>query len=201
MSINTVETKRKILHMVFGILIVLLLAFGIVNVWHIFILIIISIIVSFFSQRHKIPVLNIILYNFERENDIKKFPGKGPIFYLIGIFLVLSFFPLSIALPSILILALGDSVGHFFGARQRRKIPHFKKQSSNKKFLEGFIAGIVAGFFAALIFVPWYEALAASLVAMIVERIEIKIGAEEVDDNILIPLAAAIAIWITRVLL
>ena len=45
---------------------------------------------------------------------------------------------------------------------------------------------------------PWFEALLASLLAMIVEAVEIRIGAEQVDDNILIPLVAAIVIMVIR---
>ena len=59
---------------------------------------------------------------------------------------------------------------------------------------------LLAGFIGALIFVPWHEAIVASFFAMLVEGLEIKMGLEEVDDNIIIPLVAAIAIWGVRVL-
>jgi dolichol kinase len=101
---------------------------------------------------------------------------------------------MDIVLASILVLTFADSIGHLFGI-QFGKIPH---PFVSTKFVEGWIAGFIAGFIGAIIFVAWYEALAASFFAMLVEGIEIKIGAEEVDDNLIIPLVAASAIWVVR---
>ena len=134
------------------------------------------------------------MHTLERDENVGKFPGKGLIFYFIGVFLVLSFFPLDIAIPAILILAFADSVGHLFGIKYGKK----KHPYVSTKFVEGWIAGFIAGFIAAFVFVPWPEALAASFFAMLVDGIEIKIGAEEIDDNLIIPWVAASAIWAVR---
>ncbi|MAH01659.1 MAG: hypothetical protein QF798_00135 [Candidatus Woesearchaeota archaeon] len=193
MKLN-LEVKRKIAHILLGVLIVLMLSFGIINKIHIFFLAIIIIIISFLNKKHKIPIVYRLMHTLERDENVGKFPGKGLIFYFIGVFLVLSFFPLDIAMPAILILAFADSVGHLFGIRYgKRKHPYV-----STKFVEGWIAGFIAGFIAAFVFVPWPEALAASFFAMLVEGIEIKIGAEEIDDNLIIPWVAASAIWAVR---
>ncbi|MCH8004421.1 MAG: hypothetical protein IH934_07380 [Nanoarchaeota archaeon] len=196
MEKRNIEIKRKFLHLFLGIILVALLMFGFVGKIHVFFMIIITVIISFLSKKHKIPVVYWFLKNFEREENLKKFPAKGFIFYLIGAFLVLLFFPLDIAMPAILVLAFADSIGHLFGIKFG-KIPH---PFVSTKFLEGWIAGFIAGFIGAFIFVPWPQALAASFFAMLVEGIEIKIGADEIDDNLIIPLVAAIAIWGVRVL-
>ena len=189
-----VEVNRKLLHMSLGVVLVALLKFGIVGKGHLFALLIIMLAISTLSRKYNIPVIGGLLRNFEREDYVKKFPGRGFIFYIIGSLLVLVFFPMDIAMPAILILAFADSIGHLFGIRYgKRKHPYVKT-----KFVEGWIAGLIAGFIAAFIFVPWHEALAASFFAMLVEGIEVKIGAEEVDDNLIIPLVAAIAIWSVR---
>ena len=189
-----VEVNRKLLHMFLGVVLVALLMFGIVGKEHLFGLLIIMLAISILSKKYDIPIVRWLLRNFEREDYVKKFPGRGFIFYIIGSLLVLAFFPMDIAMPSILVLAFADSIGHLFGIRYgKRKHPYVKT-----KFVEGWIAGLVAGFMAAFIFVPWQEALAASFFAMLVEGIEVKIGAEEVDDNLIIPLVAAIAIWSVR---
>ena len=196
MNNKELEAKRQLFHMLLGIAIVALLIYGLINKTHIFFLIIIGIIISFLSKKYKIPAICWFLRNFDREKDLKSFPGKGVIFYLIGVFLTLSFFPLDIAMPAILVLAFGDSVSHLFGIRYG-KTRHFL---TDKKFLEGFIAGLIAGFIGAKVFLPWHEALAASFFAMLAEGLEIKIGVEQVDDNIIIPLVAAISISIIRIL-
>jgi len=192
--LTKLEVKRKLIHIIFGIVVVVLLKFGFIGKIHIFFSAIIGIIISFLSKKYKIPGIYWFMQHFERAAYIKKFPGKGIIFYLIGILLVLFLFPMDIVLASILVLTFADSIGHLFGI-QFGKIPH---PFVSTKFVEGWIAGFIAGFIGAIIFVAWYEALAASFFAMLVEGIEIKIGAEEVDDNLIIPLVAASAIWVVR---
>ena len=193
---KNIEPKRQLFHMLFGIIIVVLLIYDLLRVTHIFFLVVIGIMLSFLSKKFKIPIIFWFLENFEREKDLKEFPGKGVIFYLIGAFLVLSFFPLDIAMPSILILAFGDSASHLFGVRYGK----IKHPFTDKKFIEGMIAGFIAAFIGALVFLPWHEALAASFFAMLAEGFEIRIGAEDVDDNVIMPLVAAIAISLTRFL-
>ncbi len=191
---NNLEVRRQLFHLFFGIVIVALLMFGLIDKWFLFYLIIFGIIVSFLSKKIKIPVIYWFLENFERPKDLKKFPGKGVITFLIGAFLVNLFFPIDIAMPAILVLAFGDSISHIFGIHYGKR----KHLLNDKKFLEGSIAGFIAAFIGALIFVSWYEAFFAALFAMIVEAIEIKIGREQVDDNIVIPLVAAIVIKVVR---
>ena len=189
-----IEVKRKIFHLLFGILLVILLIFEIIEILHLFILLLITIIASLLSKKTKLLGVYWLMRHFEREEHIKKFPAKGVISYLIGVLLVLFLFPRDIALAAILVLAFADSIGHLFGI-QFGKIPH---PFVSTKFVEGWIVGLIAGFIGALFLVPWHEALAASFFAMLVEGIEIKLGAEEVDDNLLIPLVAASAIWVVR---
>ena len=196
MKNKNLEAKRQLFHLLFGILIVILLLYDFLKIVYIFFLIIIGVTVSFLSKKYKIPVIYWFLKNFEREKDLKDFPGKGIIFYLIGVFLTLSFFPLDIAMPSILVLAFGDSVSHLFGATYGK----IKHPFTDKKFLEGMIMGFIAAFIGAKFFLPWSEALIASFFAMVAEGIEMKIGAEQIDDNIVIPLVAGISIYIARTL-
>src|SRR3989338_10761755 len=141
MSSKDFEAKRQLFHLLLGITIVALLVYGLMNKIHIFFLVVTGIIISFLSKKYKIPLISWFLANFEREKDLREFPGKGLIFYLTGVFLVLSFFPLDIAMPAILILAFGDSASHLFGIRYG-KTKHFL---TDKKFMEGFFAGLIAG--------------------------------------------------------
>jgi len=191
-----IEVKRQLFHMFFGIFFVILLLYGFVDGLILFFLIVIGIIISFVSKKHKIPIIYWFLKRFERKKDIDTFPGKGVIFYLIGIFLVVSFFSLDIALPAILILAFGDSISTMFGIRFG-KVSH---PFTDKKTLEGLLAGFFAGFLGALYFLPWPQAIVASSFAMLAEGIEIKVGLEAVDDNIIIPLVAAISVFLFRFL-
>lgn len=198
------EFNRQIFHMFLGIIVVLLLKYGffhdinilgiIIRYVDIPILIIFGFLLSFLSKKVKIPVIYNLLQTFERKKEIETFPGKGVIFYLIGVYISLFFFPKEVAMASIMILALGDSISHLYGLHYGK----IKHPLSGTKFFEGTVAGFAAGFIGALIFLPWLEAFLASLAAMIAEAIDIKIGAEQVDDNLIIPVVAGAVVWIVR---
>ena len=193
-KIKDFEWNRQLFHIFLGIAIVLLLMFGFINKEIILLAIILGFILSYLSKKIKIPVIYSLLQKFERKKDLGRFPGKGTIFYFIGVYIALLLFPRDIAMASITVLALGDSVSHLFGLHYGR-ISH---PLSSTKFLEGTVAGFAAGFLGALVFLPWQEAFFASLASMIVEAIEIKIGAEQVDDNLVIPFVAGGVIWLIR---
>lgn len=189
------EFRRKAFHVFLGVTLVLFIKFEIIG-WVGLIFLAISVIIfSMLSKKYRLPIIYQILRMLEREKHLKGFVAKGLLFYIIGAFLVVLLFPTDIALASIMVLAFGDSISHLFGV----KFGRIRHPFNEKKFLEGMVAGTIAGFFGALFFVRWPEALIASLLAMFAEGIELKIGAEEVDDNLVIPLVAAISIWIIRI--
>ena len=195
MKKDKLELRRQIFHLVFGVTIVMLLKFMLIDEIVIALVLILGFAVSQLSKTFKIPIIYQFLLLFERKEEIKKFPGKGVLFYLVGILIVLIIpFSMEIALASILILAFGDSVSHVFGI-------HFGKTRtifSDRKFLEGSFAGFIAAFIGAKLFLPWHEAFAASFVAMVAENIGIRFGATQIDDNMFIPLIAATTVWIVR---
>ena len=196
MAINKFELNRQIIHIFLGLAIVTLLKYGFIDEKIILFAILAGIILSILSRKTRIPIIHQLLRKFERKKELETFPGKGSIFYLIGVYVVLFLFEKEIAMASIMVLAFGDSVSHIYGL-------HFGKTKhplSRTKFLEGTIAGFVAGFLGAWIFLPWHEAFFASLAAMIVEAIEIKIGVEQVDDNLIVPVVAGAVVWVIRLI-
>ena len=157
-------------------------------------MIIVGIALSFLSRKVKLPIIYALLQKFERSQDMKRFPGKGIIFYFIGVYISLLLFPKDIAMASIMVLALGDSVSHLYGLHYGK----IKHPLSKTKFLEGTIAGFIAGFIGAFVFLPWHEAFFASLAAMIAESAEINAGMQQVDDNLVVPFVAGAAVWVVR---
>lgn len=196
MEVSKFEWNRQLFHIFLGIGIVAMLVYGIIDKNKILIIVVIGIILSYLSAKIEIPVISQLLKKFERREHIKKFPGKGIIFYFVGVYIALLLFPKDIAMASIMVLALGDSVSHLYGLHFGR----IKYPFSKTKFVEGTIAGLILGFIGAFVFLPWWEALLASSAAMIVEAIEIKIGAEQVDDNLIVPFAAGAAVWAVRLI-
>lgn len=197
-KINEFELNRQLFHIFLGVLLVILLLYDLIDKKIILITLALGLILSYLikNTKTKVPIIHFLLQTFERKSDIEKLPGKGVIFYFIGTSISLFLFPKETAMASIMILALGDSVSHLYGIHYGR----IKHPLSKTKFLEGTIAGLVAGFTGALFFVKPIEALLASSAAMIVEAIEIKIGTEQVDDNLIMPVVAGAMVWIIRLI-
>jgi len=179
------ELKRQSFHFGFGIILVLLLKYDILNLSLLFLILIIGFIISIISKNNKIPVISWFLDNFDRKEHLS---GYGVLTYLLGIIFVFGLFNKEIALASIMILAFGDSFCHL-GRFGRVQNP-FNKY----KFLEGTIIGIVAGTFGAVFFVPLNPAFFGSLVAMSIEGLELNVLKKKIDDNLYIPLISAVII-------
>lgn len=176
------EIRREALHVSVGIAIILLVMFCNYALWLLFFALVLGIILSLALLKFKIPLISRLLPLFERKKHMKKFPGKGMLFFVAGCLLALKLFSRDIALASIAILAFGDSVSHLFFVSEKK---YFLKKS-----FKSIIAGITASFLPALFFVPLIYALASSVIAMIAEAIYIKLGEAEVDDNLIVPLVA-----------
>lgn len=194
------EIKRQMFHIVQGLLIVLFVYLDILSSFSLLLLIITGFIVSFFVKwGYRVPFFSFLLDIFEREEQKKKFPGKGMIFLFIGSLLSLQLFDLDIALASIMILTLGDSVGHLFGAKfgRLRNIFNWK----GRKLFEGTLMGTAAGFLGAMFFVPIPHAFLGAFGAMAVEVVKIEFNDTALDDNLVVPLVAGTVMLLMRMYL
>ena len=186
--LSALELKRQLMHIFVGLVTIALIYYDILSPFSLLLLIITGIMLSFLCKRVQIPIISTFLDHVEREEQRRKFPGKGTIFFFIGVLLSLQLFERDIACASIMILTLGDSISHMFGA-QFGKIKNIFNGKS-QKLLEGTLAGTLAGFFGALFFVPIPEAFLGSLGAMIAEVIKIDFNDTTLDDNLVVPLIA-----------
>lgn len=194
--LSTLELKRQLMHLGVGGVTVLLLYYNILSSLSIFLLIILGLLLSFLCKRIHLPVISTFLDHVEREEQRRHFPGKGPIFFFTGVLLVLKLFERDIALASIMVLTLGDSLSHMVGARFGRTKNIFNGRS--RKLFEGTIFGALAGSLGALLFVPFPEALLGSFGAMIAEVIKIDFNDRTLDDNLVVPLVAGTIIFLLR---
>ena len=191
------EVGRQIMHAGVGIVLATAYYFEILSSLAVFLGIVVGVLISLISKRsNKIPIFSWFLRNYERKEDRKNFPGKGLIFYFVGVLLVMQLFEKDIAIASILILALGDSVSHLFGAKFGQIKNIFN--GDGKKLLEGTLAGTVMGFFGAVLFVSIPEAFFGSFAAMMFEVIKIDFNEKTLDDNIIVPLIAGTTMFLLR---
>jgi len=193
------EIRRKSIHLIFGTILILLIFLNILNLFHFAIFVAASVFVSFLLMNYKIPFATYLLEKLERPENLKKFPGKAVIFMFIGILLSLILFDRNIAIASIAIVIFGDAIAALFNVAYGKTKHPFSV--SNRKLLEGTIAGTIAGFIAAVFFINWKLALAGSIFGMIFEALEIKINKEIIDDNIVVPIVAGTAMKIAQWLL
>ena len=189
------EIKRQPSHILLGLLLVALVSYELLTPTALLAAIVILIVASFFVRKIKPQAVYDILRFIEREEDLKYFPGRGLINYLIGTLVVVLLFEKDIVLASIMILAFGDSISRLVGPFGKIKHPF-----NNKKFLEGIIAGLVAASLGAMLFVRPYEAITASFFAMLLEGFELRLFRFKIDDNLTIPLISAAVIWVVRFL-
>jgi len=189
------EMRRQPLHILFGLLLVILISHDAITPETILAAIVLTTVAFLYIKKSKSKTIYKLLEPIERKENLKGLPGKGLIAYLIGVWIVLTFFPRDIAMASIMILALGDSFSRLIGPFGRINHPF-----NNTKFLEGLIAGAIAATLGAMLFVTPSEAIPAAAIAMILEGLDLKIFKYKIDDNITIPAVAGLIIWLIRIL-
>lgn len=194
--INQRELERQLLHIIVGALTVFFIYIDVFDPLVLFLVVVSVSLASFLATKGNVPVYSYLVRRYDREGQVKTFPGRGVLFFFAGSLISIKLFPLDIALASIMVLSLGDSVSHIVGK-------HFGKirnplNGNSYKLLEGSVVGMFAGFFGALLFVSPAEALFASAFAMAAEAVEIEMNKKPVDDNIIVPLVAGIAILAVR---
>jgi len=191
------ELFRQILHIIIGLIVLISYYLDFIGPLTVFLMIIVGVLVSILSKRISIPFFSFYLKHFERQEQMGKFPGRGMIFFFIGVLLVMKLFTKDIALASIMILTLGDSISHIIGERFGQIKNIFNGHS--KKLFEGTLAGAIVGALGASLFIPWTHAILASFTAMVAEVIEIDLNHNTIDDNLTVPLVAGTVIYLLRI--
>ncbi len=189
------ELRRQLFHIFLGIGIITLYYFDLINAFMLFLGVVAIALGSFIQTKIKIPIITWWVNNFERPKLRKKFPALGMLTFFIGCFLVVRLFPKDIALASIMILTLGDSINVLVG-KNFGKLQH---PLNKKRLYEGTLGGMLFAFLGAMLFVNPFEAFIASFFAMSVEAIDFRYL--KINDNIIMPLVAAIVIFILRIIL
>ncbi|MBI4440731.1 hypothetical protein HY639_01045 [Candidatus Woesearchaeota archaeon] len=184
--VSPLELRRKMFHMAMGGIFMFLFLEDMVQPIHLFVLLVAGGIVSILSRRYKIPGVWWMLVHFDRPQYLASFPGKGAWFFVLGFLLTTVLFEKEVALASLGTLVIGDALSHVIGVH----FGQIRHPFSDRKFIEGHIAGALASAFVASFFVPWWIGLLGALVGMFLEGVDIVIGTDPVDDNVVIPLAA-----------
>jgi dolichol kinase len=183
------ELIRKIIHIFVGVVIVLLFNASILTIGTFGLLILLYASVILFNARYERELLTKIIAINRSDREV---PGLDILAYFVGCWLVLVIFSQEIAFAAIMILAFADSIAHIMS----RSFGATETFLTRTTYLEGTLAGIITGTLAAWIYVAFIPALIASTVAMVIEAGEMRIGNHHIDDNLTIPIAAAVTLWV-----
>jgi undecaprenyl-diphosphatase len=185
---RNLELRRQAAHALTGIALIFLVQIDLLTPIILAVLFLTGSAFVILLKYYHVPLVSRVLHFFEREKDLKIFPGKGPFFFVLGSLLSLLFFERQIALASIAIMAIGDAVatiaGHYFGK--------YKNPLNQLKHLEGTVLAIIASTVAAFTFVPFHLAFIGSVAGIVFESLTIRFIGSVIDDNLLIPIVAGI---------
>ncbi len=137
-------------------------------------------------NKKNLPVISAITRNAALPTELYEFTA-APLYFAVGILLTLLLFPAPVNGAAIAIFTLGDSTASLFGGLISKKPLPFNKG----KTLEGSLFGFFFAFLGGAFFVSPVLALIAAAVAMAIESLP-----SPVNDNILIPLGAALALML-----
>ena len=197
---DLMEVRRQALHTIIGLALAVFV-WEYTQLWYVILIIAaaglgLSYAIKSVSSLRKLAVG--LLELVERKEELKKFPGKGAIMLFIGAGITAAIFRKE-AVAGIAILAVGDSIsplaGRLFGRTNHKWI------FARKKTWEGTVAGFVFASAAAAFFMPIWTAIIAATAGMAVEAINVRILGRKVDDNLTVPVVAAAAIWVSKLLI
>jgi dolichol kinase/phosphoserine phosphatase len=137
-------------------------------------------------NKKNLPIISTITRNAALPTELYEFTA-APLYFAAGILLTLLLFPAPVNGAAIAIFTLGDSTASVFGGLISKKPLPFNKG----KTLEGSLFGFFFAFLGGAFFVSPVLALIAAAIAMAIESLP-----SPVNDNILIPLGAGLALML-----
>lgn len=148
------------------------------------------------AVRLRIPWLSNWLYDFFRPllKESERTHMTGHSFFVLGVIVLVYFFPKPIVLLSVLFLTFGDPAASYIGSRWgKHRLP-------GGKSIEGSLANFVTSFTATAIFLLLYGndttygfipiCLVGAAISMISEYLPLPI-----DDNFSIPVLSGVLLW------
>jgi dolichol kinase len=174
------ELFRKLVHIVFGLAIAMMVLY----VDHITAITVLVlglffgvILVDLILRGCRIPLFSALVDYADRGDTL---PGKGALYFAVGALATVFLFPVAVAVPALVTVAVLDGVATLVGVRYGRT------RIFNGKSLEGTAAAI---FVSAVFLLPFLAPPGAAAVAVLAGLIELY---SPIDDNLVIPVAVSL---------
>ncbi len=191
-----IEVRRKLAHFVWAALLAVLYWMDLAD-WRTFAALLgisLIVIVGYQLSRHwRYPAFAIIFDLMERKKGkTAQLPGLSAFYYHLSFLLIVLVFPKEAAIAGMIVLAIGDTLALWWGVF----LGQIPVPWNKKKDLDARIIAAIACTLVLLPVLPWWQGLIASLVGMFVESFDYKRGLILIDDNFLVPIASALAVYI-----
>ena len=183
------EVFRKLVHIVFGLAIaamvllvdrtaaISVLALG---------LFLGVILVDLILRGCRIPLFSALVAYADRGDCL---PGKGALYFAVGALTIVILFPVQVAAPALVTVAVLDGIATMVGVR------YGKNRIFNGKSLEGSAAAILV---TAVFLLPFLTVPGVVIVAVLAGLIELL---SPIDDNLVIPVAVSLLLMLVPVLI
>jgi len=188
-NITKYELVRKLIHMFLGTVLTILYLNKVLPNYIYLVILILGLGLSFFIKSGRnVPLISRILGFIDKDDFL---PAHGVVFFFTAFVLLilisglLRLDTIYVVLP-IQILTFADPASFFAG----RLIGGPKLPFNRHKTYSGTLTGMLVAVVIALIILQNTVAVVIGITAMLMDLINVKIGKAEIDDNLLIPLAA-----------
>ncbi len=171
LSEKFLELRRQVFHIFYALIIIFFVYYfdAFVPLFLLGLLFFGSLTIFYVNQGKKIFLISFFLDVFERKNTIL---GKGAFYFTLGAFLTIWLFPKKIAITSLFILGVCDSLATIYGS-------YFGKiKIYGNKTLEGMIV-----FFTSCFLILFFSLICSAILSLS-EAITF------IDDNLIVPLLA-----------
>lgn len=187
---SNLEFRRQLMHLSVTLALAGLIFFNFLNLFSVIFITFLGLTLSLFAKKRRLPVISHLLDTFERPQAGKKLPGRGVIFLFVSSSFLLFFFPLKIIFFALIITAVGDAISPIIGILfGRKKLPW-----NRQKHWEGLLMSNIVTTLVLIWGMEFAPAFICSAITMFAESLSLKIWDREIDDNIVVPLTAAISL-------
>ncbi len=185
------ELKRQSAHLLFGISYALAFWMGWITPERSFLLLGVVLVFALFLRKRRRWLDEIVLM-LEREKHLFYLPLRGPIFFILGVSLTITFFDSVPAFAGIVILSVTDSIGTLYG----KYIGLWPIPWDKERHLEGVLAGWAIATLICFSILPFLPAFLGSGAGALADSVKWRLFGLELDDNLLIPLLSAAVVQV-----
>ena len=190
---KTIHIRRKVFHLTLGTVFILsIIAMDLLK-WFYLSVLAFGILLSFLQGKWKLPVITWFLDRYDKVDD--QVPGQGPLTFFTGSVIVWFLFPHEIAIASIIVLTFGDPIAYLAG----KLIKGPNLPWNKNKTISGSIFFIILPTILIFLTFGLLEAILISIAGSLMESIKYP-RSLLFDDNITLPIGAALIVWLLSLL-